>query len=745
VPYSRAVTPSPGPRGLGWTLAAWAIVITVAAVLSARLPAVLQGGADAIPGSGSDRTTRLIRERFGAGTLYQFPVVVHADSLASTDPAFGAAIERMTAALSALPSVSRVESAWNAPRAELMGDDGQSALLLVTPSVATFYEAELLTGPLRAAVRASALPEGMHAEVTGATAMLHDLDERSSSDLLVAERVALPITLVILLLVFGAPLAAVLPILLALAATSIGLAGLYLLSARLAVSVFAQNVVSMIGLGVGVDYALFVLSRFREARARGLDATAAAREARGAAVHSVLLSGTTVAVGFLALFLVRAPFLHAIALGGVLVVVAAVAAAMTLLPPLLALGGRALDWPRRATPSRPEAPSAFWSQWARRVMRRPWVYIAGSLALVTVFLLPLPRMRGWNIGAGDLPVSTEARGGYDALRRHFSPGWMGPIVLVVEARGSNTLWSDSTYRVLLPLLSELEGDARSGRVLGLHRLLSLAMLLPPEGRNLSAAPEELRSGLARVLSADGRVGVVALVTPEPPEAQATMRYLADLRARRWPALERAGLVLHWGGSSAIMQDFDQEMFSSARRLILTVVLSTFVLLALMLRSVFIALKATCLNAVSVLAAYGFLVLLFQDGIGARAIGLTPPGGLNSFIVLMLFTILFGLSMDYEVFLLSRVREEYARTGDNDQAVAAGLARTGGIISSAALVMISIFAAFGFTRLVPTREFGLGLAFAVALDATLIRLVLVPALMKVSGRLNWWWPGAHRSS
>jgi RND superfamily putative drug exporter len=251
--------------------------------------------------------------------------------------------------------------------------------------------------------------------------------------------------------------------------------------------------------------------------------------------------------------------------------------------------------------------------------------------------------------------------------------------------------------------------------------------------------------MARVLSADGRVGVVALVTPEPPEARATMRYLEELRARRWPALGRAGVVLHWGGSSAIMQDFDHEMFTSARRVILAVVLSTFALLAFMLRSLFIALKATCLNTVSVLAAYGFLVLVFQDGLGARAIGLTPPGGLNSFIVLMLFTILFGLSMDYEVFLLSRVREEYARTGDNDHAVAAGLARTGGIISSAALVMISIFAAFGFTRLVPTREFGLGLAFAVALDATLIRLVLVPALMKVSGRLNWWRPGGARRS
>ena len=320
---------------------------------------------------------------------------------------------------------------------------------------------------------------------------------------------------------------------------------------------------------------------------------------------------------------------------------------------------------------------------------------------------------------------------------------MGPIVLVVEARGSQNLLTDSSYRAVLPVLSDLESDPRSGRVLGLHRPLSLAMLLPPGERSAGAVPDELRAALARVLSHDGRIGVIALVTPDAPEARTTMRYLSELRARHWPTLAPAGLVLHWGGSSAIMQDFDREMFSSARRVILTVVLSTFLLLMLMLRSVFIPLKATLLNTVSVLAAYGFLVLVFQDGLGAPLIGLTPPGGLNSFIVLMLFTILFGLSMDYEVFLLSRVREEYMRTGDNDRAVAMGLARTGGIITSAALVMISIFVAFGFTQLVPTREFGLGLAFAVALDATLIRIVLVPALMKVSGRWNWWWPGDSR--
>jgi RND superfamily putative drug exporter len=222
-----------------------------------------------------------------------------------------------------------------------------------------------------------------------------------------------------------------------------------------------------------------------------------------------------------------------------------------------------------------------------------------------------------------------------------------------------------------------------------------------------------------------------------------MAYLRELRRQSWPELESAGLEVRWGGSSAVMNDFDQELFGRLPRVVLGVVAVTFVVLAALFRSLLIPLKATLLNVLSVLAAYGFLVMVFQDGLGAGLLGIDPPGGLNSFIVLMLFTILFGLSMDYEVFLLSRVREEYQASGDNARAVAAGVARTARVITCAALIMISIFAAFGFTRLIPTREFGLGLAFATLLDATLIRVVLVPALMVVSGRWNWWWPRGRR--
>ena len=723
-------------------LVAWGIVVLVAGLFAARLGSVVQGGTDAIPGSESDRVTRTLERTFGAGTLYQFVVVMRDTQATTDDPRYAETVERIERSVRALPSVHSIETAWSSDRPELLGGDWRTSLAVVTPRVSSYYQAERFTSELRGAVRRADPPPGFSAQVTGATATLHDLDERASSDLLSAERVGLPLTLAILIAVFGAPLAALLPVVLAVVAVSVALAGLYFLSSWVPVSLFAENVVSMIGLGVGVDYALFVLSRFREELDTGSAAREAARAAVRAAGHSVVFSGATVAVGFLALFLVRAPFLHAMALGGMFVVAAAVAASMTLLPALLSAFGVAVNWPRRPRPEEPprHARVSFWTRWAETVMRRPWAFLFGAAVVLLIFVLPVLRLRAWNIGPGHLPRDTEAREGYETLASQFPRGWVGPIVAVIEARPGGTVWSPESRRAVLEMANQLSRDPRSGKVLGIPQLLAVMNAFTWRGGAQAAPPEELGAAARRTVSADGRIAMMALVTPREPGHPETMAYLRELRTRSWPDLDAAGLAVAWGGASAVMADFDDELFGSLKRVALAVMAATFVVLAFLFRSLLIPLKATVLNLLSVLAAYGFLVLVFQDGWGARWIGLEPPGGLNSFIVLMLFTILFGLSMDYEVFLLSRVREDYRATGDNARAVATGLARTGGIITSAALIMISIFASFGFTRLIPTREFGLGLAFAVALDASIIRLVLVPALMAVSGRWNWWLPG-----
>lgn len=734
----------------------WLVVVAVAGVFAARLPAILRGGTDPIAGSPSERVERELVRNFGEGVFYQYLLVVNSAELSAGDPRFSDAAKRVSNAVGGLSVVRTIETPWNSSRPELIGRSGHTVLMVVTPNINAYLEADRFLAALRSAIAAAHAPPALTIEITGATAAIHAIDVESSSDLVAAERIGLPLTLIVLLVVFGAPLAALLPIVLAVIALWIGFAGLYALHGWTPVTVFAENVVSMIGLGVGVDYSLFVVNRFREETAAGRTPVEAAATATRTAGHSVLLSGVTVAVGFLALFMVRAPFLHTIALGGVFVVAGAVTASLTLLPALLVLLGPALHWPRRLVPAAiaGDRRRRFWVAWAGAVMRRPWVALVISSLVLLVFVLPVTRLKSWNVGAAHLPAEDEARRGYERLKAEFASGWMSPVIVLLKAPPGHTLWDDSSRRAVVALGDSLALDSRSGTVVGLHQVLDLwdalqftsptdAPAAADTASPLARLPEALRVVARRVSSDDGRVGILALMTPGPPEDPKTMAYVRELRARHWPGLEAAGLTVQWGGFASVLVDFDREVFGRLPWVVVGVVLITFVVLALLFRSLVIPLKATILNALSVLAAYGFLVLLFQEGVGAHLIGLEPPGGLNAFVVLMLFTILFGLSMDYEVFLLSRIREEYLTSGDNAQAVALGLGNTARIITSAALVMISIFAAFGFTRLIPTRQFGLGLAFAVAIDATLIRLVLVPALMAVSGRWNWWWPWARK--
>jgi RND superfamily putative drug exporter len=353
--------------------------------------------------------------------------------------------------------------------------------------------------------------------------------------------------------------------------------------------------------------------------------------------------------------------------------------------------------------------------------------------------LPALRLQSWNVGARNLPVDNESRAGYEVLRERFSVGWMGPTVLVFEAPPGHTVWEPAPTRAILATASRLGGDPRVNDVVGFTSLADALELLPAPPRSADDLPPLVRPLAREVVSADGRHALLAVLPGLDPPTRQAADLVRDMRRTGFPEARAAGLAVLSGGPAAGLVDFDDELFGSLPRVVAVVLLLTFAVLLASFRSLVIPLKAIVLNLLSVLASYGFLVLVFQRGVGAKLLGLDPPGGLNSFIVLMLFTILFGLSMDYEVFLLSRIRDAYDRLGDTRAAVAAGIEETAGIITSAALIMVSIFAAFGFTRLTATREFGLGLAFAVLLDATLVRVVLVPALMMLAGPLNWWWP------
>lgn len=718
----------------------WTVAFLVALVFALRIDSVLKGSSDTIRDSPSDKVTQAVNRTFGRGSAFPFPLLLESREIGVGDPRFARAAQALQLALTRQPGIVHVQSYWNSGMPELLGRDGRSALFLVTPDADDFSAADILTAEIRTGAEKAALGADFEVTVTGAVAMFHDLNRDSSSDLLRAERIGIPITLVILLLVFGAPVAAALPLILAFISVVISLAGLYALSHWMPVSVFAQNAVTMIGLGVGVDYALFIISRFREELRLGAPPEKAALNAAVTVGHAVVFSGITVAIGFLALFLVHARFFHSLALGGTMVMAASLAATLSLLPVLLSYFGNLVNWPRtpRSLAAAQHPFGRLWGVWARSIMGHPWLYVVPALVVLALFIAPVFRLQIWNVGAKDLDPQMEARRGAESLEQNFASGWMGPVVVLLESTRSD-LWDPASQAAVLAAATRLGADKRVASVEGFPKLL--AALGPARSRVGSAAdlPAALRPAAASAVSADGKTALIVLIARQPPEHAEVKSLVAELRSAAWPELHDAGIAVQIGGATAMVADFDGEMLNSLWRVMPAVLALTFVALLILFRSVLIPLKATVLNLLSVLAAYGFLVYLFQDGHGAGLIGLAPPGGLNSFIVLMLFTILFGLSMDYEVFMLIHIADEYKKSGDNTASVAMGLQRTGGLITSAALIMVCLFGSFGFTRLTATREFGLGLAFAVLLDATLIRVLLVPGFMALFGAANWWAP------
>ena len=693
----------------GWPRAVvvvWAMLLALAAVPALRLPGVVQGSSDAIEASESGRVAAILEARYGRGGGYLISVVVQSDGPAVDDPAFAAGANAFAEALLLVPGVKSVEHAWNTGESALIGRDRHSALLLVRPDVRSFFDAENLIGRLRTALSEVRSPD-LRASVTGMPAIFYDLNRRASRDMLRAESIGLPLALIVLLCVFRAPLAALLPLVVAISSVTVARAGLYLLSDLLPVSVFAQNAVTMIGLAVGIDYALFLLSRFRQQLAAGDSVQESCLRACRTAGSAVMVSGATVGIGLAGLFLVRAKFIHSVAIGGLLVVGVAVAATVTLLPLLLVWLGPKVNWPFAHQPIHHAGrrPGGRWHAWISAVLRHPGKALLAGVAISAVLATPALRMTTAAAGVRDLPVQAEARRGLEVLEHNFEAGWMGPVTLALEASPAST------------------GDEARRTV------------------------HDIAARLARVLIDDSgdpssRTALLFAVTRHSPDSTESLRLVRALRADPWPTATRAGLTVKVGGAAAMIHDFDAELQGSLHRVIPAVLGATFVVLLLAFRSVLIPVKAVVLNLLAIASAWGLLVLLFQDGLCADFLGIDPPGGLNSLVMLMLFTILFGISMDYEVLLLQQVSEAHSRGGNNVSAVRDGVARSAALITGAAVIMIVLFGSFAFTGFTATREFGLGLAFAVAFDATFIRLLLAPALMGLAGAANWWWPFAR---
>ncbi|CAN5892014.1 MMPL family transporter [soil metagenome] len=671
------------------TVIAWVVAAAVVTALAAGV-----GGAFvddfAAPGSQSERAMELLDERFPEAAGGTAMIVFAVDEDETLDSR-RAVIEDALARAAKVDPVVAVADPFAAGAIAPDGRVGFAELTFGLPAT------DLGPAPFKALTDAiePARTAGLTIELGGDAVFINADAETSGT-----EAVGLLVALVVLVVAFGTVVAALVPIGLAVVAVALGVGGVTVLANAMDVSTAAPTVGAMIGLGVGIDYALFIVARYRENRATGQHGTAALHDAMGSSGAAVVFAGGTVVVAMAALVLTGLGVLASIGLGTAMVVLVAVVAATTLLPAVLTLLGDRIDTGRLVRRDRTVAAArdSAWWRFAHRVSGRPWPYLLAATAVLLALTAPALRIQTGFPDAGDESTTTTHRRAYDLLADGFGPGVNGPLLLVADLR------TPGLDAGAIPALTE----------------------------QLTADP-----GIATVgepqLSPAGDAAVLPAIPATGPSDPATSQTITRIRQ-----LLPAGVYV--AGVTAATDDLTAQLNDTLPVFVGGVLAASFVLLMLVFRSIVVPLKAALMNLLSIGGAYGVLVAVFQWGWLGNLFGLEGPVPIASPIPVIMFGILFGLSMDYEVFLLSRIREEYTATGDNAESVARGLAATGRVITSAALIMVAVFLSFVANPSPTTKMFGLGLATAIALDATIVRMLVVPSSMALMGRANWWLPG-----
>ena len=699
-------------------LAAWLLLLLAALPFAAKQTEHLTSGGFEVPGSQSQVVAENISRFEGAQKDQLAAVLARREGAGAA--AVRAEVDRVGRIADRLPHVELTPQA--AARAKR---EAASASITVVPlavqgerdataDMAVDFRDELLASPVA----------GVEPHLVGQQALWAGMQDLTKDDLESAERIGFPVVLIILLAVFGSLAAAALPLALGFASVMITGAIIYFLSQATPMSVFVTNIASMIGIGVAVDYSLFVLARYREEIRGGAERDEARRVALRTSGLAVTFSGITVMLSLAGLYLVDSTTIQSMAMGAIIVVGVSILAAVTLLPVLMSLLGRRAyargrlailsglllrsvrTRRRRAGSTRATPRQGFWERWTAMVTARPWVSALATAGVLLALAIPALSLHFGNGALRQFPVGNETRVGAELAAQKTGPGAAGPVQ-AVAALNSGRATDDANRAALASYVAELRNDPEVAQVAG---------------------PQPSR---------EGRAALITAVPRHDPESARAEALVDRLRADAGPLKGVAHVEV--GGATAFNKDFVDLVSGSMWKILLFVLVFSYLVLFLLLRSVLLPLKAVVMNLLSVAAAYGVLVMVFQYGWFDGLLGYDSLGYVNSMTPPFLLAIVFGLSMDYEVFLLSRIRERYGATGDTRRSVAEGLRASAATISSAALIMVSVFAVFAGTGTPSIKEIGVGMSVAIALDATLVRLILVPATMEIMGRWNWWLP------
>ncbi len=681
-----------------FVLLAWLLLIVGLFALSS-----VAGGAFrtefGLPGSESDTANRILQRHGFATRAGSDAQIVFRSDKGIDDPAVRQAMEGLFTRISNEVKAASVTSPYAAEGARQVAPDRKLAYGEVHFTKRD-AEASQVDGDQIKALRKGIAVEGLQIELGG--------DMFQSQSMPASEAIGILAAVIILLIAFGSLLAMGLPVVTALFGVGCGVALVSLTTRVLAVPVFTTPMAAMLGIGVGIDYALLIVTRYRQGLREGLEPEDAVVLSMDTAGRSVVFAGITVVVAVLGMFLLNLDLVRSVATGAALSVSMTLLASVTLLPALLGFSGRNIDklsLPHGKAPQRSDDSGSIWHRWSRLVQRYPWYAAIMSVALLVVLTIPLLSMRLGFGDAGNGPEADTSRKAYDLLAAGFGPGFNGPMIVAVEMPAG-----DTNMKAAQALATQI--NATQG--------VSFASPAQP--------------------SSDGQAALIVVVPASAPQEKATVDLLHRLRDETIPAaLKGTSATAKVTGGTAASEDFAAYIGRRMPVFFAGVLTLSFLLLMVVFRSVLVPLKAVVMNMLSIGAAFGAIVAVFQWGWGASLIGIGKAGPIDAWVPMMLFAIVFGLSMDYEVFLLSRIKEEYDRTGDNASAVAEGLAATARVITAAAAIMICVFASFVLGDDRSLKLFGFGLAFAVLIDATLVRLVLVPATMELLGRANWWLP------
>jgi putative drug exporter of the RND superfamily len=690
-----------------WFIVGW----LVAAIGAVGIAAALDGQTNdnfTIPGAQSQQALDLLEERFPSQSGATATVVFDAPQ-GIDDPAVQTAIEASIANLGKIPHVTTVSNPYGPLGDLIVSKRGDTAgkIALVTVQ----YDTQAVDLSLDAyqqlqAATAPAAQAGIRLAFGGAVVDYANRPPEGNSDL-----IGLLAAVVILLFAFGSVVAMGMPILTALFGLGLGIALIHIIASFTDIGTLAPTLATMIGLGVGIDYSLFIVTRYRENLAAGMDVEGAIGHSVATAGQAVLFAGSTVVIAICGLALSGIPYVARLGYTAGLVVLVMMAASVSLLPAILGAVGRSIDRWRVPTPwSRHDAKAkepteTVWGRWAATVARHAWLFAILGTAILLVLAWPVLSMRLGESDDGNLPSSTTQRQAYDLIAEGFGPGANGPLLVVLQL-------PDPSDTSLVTTVSD-----------AIAKTPGVSQVLPAQ-----TSPE------------DPSVVVIDVLPTTSPESAQTESLVETLRGDVLPeALGTSGGLAYVGGLTASFIDIGNRISDRLPLFIGAVVLLSFLLLMLVFHSILVPLTAAVMNLLSVAAAYGVTVAVFQWGWFKGVIGLESTVPIVPFVPMMMFAVLFGLSMDYQVFLLTRIREEYDVTGNTRRGVVLGLARTARVITSAALIMIFVFGAFVANFSPEVKMFGLGLAVAVLVDATVIRMMLVPSIMEILGDANWWFP------